>query len=46
VPVYVDSSILEESLVTISAGRHDAGLELDARDLIRAVSGLEADITE
>jgi Ala-tRNA(Pro) deacylase len=46
VPVYVDPSILEESLVTISAGRHDAGLELDARDLMHAVSGLEADITE
>jgi Cys-tRNA(Pro)/Cys-tRNA(Cys) deacylase len=44
-PVYVDQSILEESQVTISAGRHDAGLELDARDLVRAVSGLEADIT-
>ena len=46
VPVYVDPSILEESQVTISAGRHDAGLELDARDLMRAVNGLEADITE
>ena len=46
VPVYVDPSILEESLVTISAGRHDAGLALDARDLVHAVSGLEADITE
>lgn len=45
-PVYVDQHILEESQITISAGRHDAGLELDSEDLIRAVSGLVADITE
>lgn len=46
VPIYFDQSILEESLVTISAGRHDAGLELDARGLMRVVNGRLADITE
>lgn len=46
VPIYVDQHILEESLVSISAGRHDAGLELDTGDLLRAVEGQVADITE
>jgi Cys-tRNA(Pro) deacylase len=46
VPVFVDKHILEEDRVSISAGRHDAGLELDTGDLIRAVSGQVADITE
>lgn len=46
VPIFVDEHILEEERVSISAGRHDAGLELDTRDLIRAVSGQVADITE
>jgi len=46
VPIYVDQHILEEPRVTISAGRHDAGLELAAEDLIRAVGGHAADITE
>ncbi len=46
VPVYVDLQILEEPLVSISAGRHDAGLELAPEDLIRAVGGQVADITE
>lgn len=46
VPIYVDHHILEESRVSISAGRHDAGLELEAGDLIRAVRGTPADITE
>lgn len=46
VPVFIDHTILEESLVTISAGRHDAGLELAIEDLIRAVDGHVADITE
>ena len=46
VPVFVDHTILEEPLATISAGRHDAGLELRTEDLIRAVSGDVADITE
>jgi prolyl-tRNA editing enzyme YbaK/EbsC (Cys-tRNA(Pro) deacylase) len=32
--------------VSISAGRHDAGLELATKDLIRAVGGQVADITE
>jgi prolyl-tRNA editing enzyme YbaK/EbsC (Cys-tRNA(Pro) deacylase) len=32
--------------VSISAGRHDAGIELDSADLIRAVHGQVADITE
>lgn len=46
VPVYVDHHILEESRVTISAGRHDTGLELATEDLVRAVRGQVADITE
>lgn len=46
VPIYVDQNILEESRVSISAGRHDAGLELDTGDLVRAVSGRVADLTE
>jgi Ala-tRNA(Pro) deacylase len=46
VPVFVDHTIREEPRVTISAGRHDAGLELAAEDLIRAVDGQIADVTE
>jgi Cys-tRNA(Pro)/Cys-tRNA(Cys) deacylase len=46
VPVYVDERILEEPRVSVSAGRHDAGLELDTEDLVRAVGGQVADITE
>jgi len=46
VPVYIDDSIREESRVNISAGRHDTGLELATEDLIRAVQGQVADITE
>ena len=45
-PVYVDRHILEEPQVGISAGRHDTGLELATDDLVRAVSGRVADITE
>lgn len=46
VPIYVDQNILEEPRVTISAGRHDAGLELATEDLIRVVNGYVTDITE
>jgi Cys-tRNA(Pro) deacylase len=46
VPVYIDSHIPEEPRVSISAGRHDAGLELETVDLIRAVDGHVCDITE
>ena len=46
VAIYVDQHILEESMVSVSAGRHDAGLELASTDLVRAVSGQVADITE
>jgi Cys-tRNA(Pro) deacylase len=46
VPIYVDAHILDEQRVSISAGRHDAGLELAAADLVRAVNGQVADITE
>lgn len=46
VPIYVDHQILEEHWVSISAGRHDTGLELAAEDLIEAVSGRVGDITE
>lgn len=46
VPIYVDEHILEEPRVSISAGRHDAGLELATEDLIHAVDGQVADITE
>ena len=45
-PVYVDHHILEEPRVSISAGRHDTGLELASDDLIGAVSGQVGDITE
>ena len=46
VPIYVDETILKEPQVSISAGRHDAGLELAITDLIHAVKGQVADITE
>jgi Cys-tRNA(Pro) deacylase len=46
VPIYVDRHILEEPRVSISAGRHDAGLELATDDLVRGVDGQVADITE
>jgi Cys-tRNA(Pro) deacylase len=45
-PIYIDHHILEESRVSVSAGRHDAGLELATEDLIRAVEGQVADVTE
>ncbi len=45
-PIYVDQHILEEARVSVSAGRHDAGLELDTDDLVRAIDGHVADITE
>ena len=45
-PIYIDHHILEESWVSVSAGRHDAGLELATEDLIRAVEGQVADVTE
>ncbi len=45
-PVYIDAHILEEERVSTSAGRHDAGLELTTEDLLRAVGGQVADITE
>lgn len=46
VPIFLDHHILEESRVSISAGRHDTGLELATEDLVRAVRGQVADITE
>jgi prolyl-tRNA editing enzyme YbaK/EbsC (Cys-tRNA(Pro) deacylase) len=46
VAIYVDQHILEEPRVSVSAGRHDAGLLLDTGDLIRAAAGQVADITE
>jgi Cys-tRNA(Pro)/Cys-tRNA(Cys) deacylase len=46
VPIYVDQHILEEAWVSVSAGRHDAGLELSSADLVRAVHGQVRDITE
>jgi Cys-tRNA(Pro) deacylase len=46
VPIYVDHHIVEQPRVSISAGRHDAGLELATEDLIRAVRGQVSDITE
>jgi len=46
VPIYLDQNILGEDQVSISAGRHDAGLELASEDLLRAVRGQVADITE
>lgn len=46
VPIYVDQHILDEPRIGVSAGRHDAGLELATDDLVRAVKGQVADITE
>lgn len=46
VPIYVDEHILKEPRVSISAGRHDAGLELATEDLVRGVDGQVADIAE
>lgn len=46
VPIYIDQRILEEPRVSISAGRHDAGLELRSEDLVRAVKGQVVDLTE
>jgi Cys-tRNA(Pro) deacylase len=46
VPIYVDHHILQEPRVSISAGRHDTGVELATEDLIRAINGQVADITE
>lgn len=46
VPIYVDLHILQQPRVSVSAGRHDAGLELESADLIRATNGRLADITE
>ena len=45
-PIYIDQHIAEEPRVSISAGRHDTGLELNTDDLICAVDGEVADITE
>jgi len=45
-PVYVDQHIAAQQRVSVSAGRHDAGIDLEAADLIRAVHGQVADITE
>ncbi|MBN1135920.1 MAG: hypothetical protein JXM73_05010 [Anaerolineae bacterium] len=45
-PIYVDQHIAAEQQVSISAGRHDAGIDLGTADLIRAVHGQVADITE
>jgi Cys-tRNA(Pro) deacylase len=46
VPIYIDQQILEEPRVSISAGRHDAGLEMSSEDLVRAVKGQVVDLTE
>jgi Cys-tRNA(Pro) deacylase len=46
VPIFVDAHISEETRVSISAGRHDAGLELSSSDLIRTVQGQVVDLTE
>jgi Cys-tRNA(Pro)/Cys-tRNA(Cys) deacylase len=46
VPIYVDRHIVQEPRVSISAGRHDTGLELNSEDLVRAVDGRLADLTE
>jgi Cys-tRNA(Pro)/Cys-tRNA(Cys) deacylase len=45
-PMYVDHHILDEPTVSISAGRHDAGLVLAPEHLVRVVGGQVADITE
>jgi Cys-tRNA(Pro) deacylase len=45
-PIWVDEHILEQEHVSISAGRHDAGLLLRTADLVRAVDGRVEDLTE
>jgi Cys-tRNA(Pro) deacylase len=45
-PIWVDRHILEQEQVSISAGRHDAGLLLRTEDLLRAVRGRVEDLTE
>lgn len=45
-PIYIDQHIQEEPRMSVSAGRHDAGLLLNTDDLLRAVGGQLADITE
>ncbi len=46
IPFYVDQHILEVPAVGVSAGRHNAGIELAPADLVRGVNGRVADITE
>jgi Cys-tRNA(Pro) deacylase len=46
VPIYADKHILETPRVSISAGRHDAGLEMASEDLLRATGSVVEDITE
>jgi Cys-tRNA(Pro)/Cys-tRNA(Cys) deacylase len=46
IPIYVDRHILDQPRISVSAGRHDAELELAPPDLVRAVHGQVADLTE
>ena len=46
VPIYIDHHILDEPRASVSAGRHDAGSELATEDLMRALGGHVADVTE
>ncbi len=46
IPIFVDETLLEQDQVSISAGRHDAGLLLGTKDLLRAVGGTAANIIE
>lgn len=45
-PIYVDQHVVDQPRVSVSAGRHDAELEMASADLVRAVHGQVADITE
>lgn len=44
--VWVERALIDEEYVDISAGRPDAGVELLSKDLLRAVNGRLADISE
>jgi len=46
VPIYVDQHVLDQPRISVSAGRHDAELELAGPDLVRATQGQVADLTE
>jgi Cys-tRNA(Pro)/Cys-tRNA(Cys) deacylase len=45
IPAYLDEGVLALERAVISSGRPDLGLELDPRDLLRALGGASGDFT-